>query len=599
MKNEPMNELVMIYNEHMDVSNRAIRKKRIIDDGFKIIGAKVGGAEPGDLNTHCGQRHSFASEEGSYIYLKLESHDSIKKFVKRWNSKHKVDIHIDGKYSYDQFTSELITQADNNRIAYLKIHAEDGFSSLYGQPLYIMVSVGNRKESKDLYIVTISKFKPEKLNLSFFSSKFTIAPEHDNKYLSFKQGEKRTVGIECLCLDFWKEEYDEIFLSLEYEIIITDKEGNIVFSNISNLLRYTYNYPVSLPEHLVVKDFITDISDYEIGKYKCAIYFMGKAQLEMDLVILENENFESCTSKENKQKNKNIDNNTASTAIKELENLIGLENIKKDIKTHLNYVQLMKAREMAGLKHSKRILNMIFSGAPGTGKTTVCRLLGTLLKDIGIISSGHVVETNREDLLGQYIGESEKRTKALIDRAKGGILFIDEAYSLMGRGDGDRDFGRNVIDTLMTYLSEPNNDLIVVLAGYSKEMSKLLNTNPGLASRFPIRYEFPNYSAKELLQIAKLYFETYDFNITEEACERMLHLFEEAVNIPNFGNGRYVKTLIENSIIPNMANRIAMSETSINDITTLSQIILDDVPEKNTLQTKQEEKRRIGFNINR
>lgn len=283
-----------------------------------------------------------------------------------------------------------------------------------------------------------------------------------------------------------------------------------------------------------------------------------------------------------------------SEAMAKLEALIGLDEVKRCIKTNLNYVLLMKAREKAGLPHGERILNMTFMGNPGTGKTTVCRLLGALLKEIGILSKGQVVETNREGLIGQYIGESEKRTKELIDEAKGGILFIDEAYALCTHSDNNRDFGRRVIDTLMPHLSEPNNDLIVVMAGYTEEMTTLLKSNPGLASRFPINFEFPDYTPEELMQIGKQYFATYKYQITAEAEAAIQRLFNSAVNIPNFGNGRYVKTLIENHIIPNMANRIALSN-AFDDTDALVRIEVADIPLDNTI--KREKRQTIGFNV--
>jgi stage V sporulation protein K len=592
------NQLELIYNEYAGITPKKSSKKNPTG-GFNIIGAKLDGADIGDFYAHCGLRHSFASVEGEYIYLKLRCEFGVKKFITLWNRKHNIGITGIGKTWFKPFISELITQKGEDQIAYIKIYAKDGLSSTYGQTMLISICIGGTNTYHGIYSITINEFAPEKLKLSFFKNAFTISPDHNESYLSFKHGETRTIGVSALCLDDWKENYDKNHSLLEYEMVVTDASGKVLYSGVSHLLKYTYDFEISEPEHLTVQNYISDVSHYEIGDYTCVIYFMGQPQLEMELVISEYEEIGWSTAKVGRKELKKMITMPSSEAMKKLENLIGLEHIKKDIKTHLNYVQLMRARENAGLKHSERILNMVFSGEPGTGKTTVCRLLGALLKDIGIISNGHLVEANRESLLGQYIGESEKRTKTLIEKAKGGILFIDEAYSLMSRDDGDRDFGRHVIDTLMTYLSEPDNDLIVVLAGYSNEMRKLLDSNPGLASRFPIWYEFPNYTPSELLQMAKLYFDTYDYNITEEVCERLLHLFEQAVNIPNFGNGRYVKTLIENTIIPNMANRIAEAEVCADDIVTLCQVKPTDVPEGNLIKTKTEKKRRIGFNIAR
>lgn len=597
-KKKSTNELKLIYNEYAENHTTEHIKKEPAGR-FKIVGARLAEADIVDFYGRCTPRHSFASTEGEYLYLKISCEPGVNRFAKLWDKNHNISTSTSNGPDCTPHLCELLTKEGENRIAYIKIRIQDEPSVIYGKTVYISVSVGTTEVYKDIYSITISEFTPEKLNLSFFKHAFTLSPEHNNCYTAFKQGETHTIGISALCHDVWKEDFYQYHSLLEYEMVITDESGKILESDINNLLKYTYNHEVLEPEHLTAQYYISDVSHYRIGTYVCTIYFMGRRQFEMEFAISENEEKGWPTARISQKELKTMIKKPSSEAMKKLEELIGLDQVKKDIKTHLNYVQLMKAREKAGLKHGKRILNMVFSGEAGTGKTTVCRLLGSLLKDIGILSSGHVVEANRESLLGQYIGETEKRTKAVIEKAMGGVLFIDEAYSLTSRNEDDKDFGRYVIDTLMTYLSEPDNDLIVVLAGYSKEMSKLLDCNPGLASRFPIRYEFPNYTPAELLQMAKLYFKTYDYEISEEVCEKMSHLFEQAVNVPNFGNGRYAKTLIENTIIPNMANRIADAGVSMDDVSALSRIIPADIPDENTFSTKSEERRKIGFNPTR
>ena len=379
---------------------------------------------------------------------------------------------------------------------------------------------------------------------------------------------------------------------MEYEIVLTDENDTIIHRKIKKFEIFTADGQEDR-NYITFSALFQDSDQLKKGTYTCTITFMGKKQIEADLVIGGEDEVGRITSKISRSEIKNITKEVMSDAMTQLDSLIGLEDVKRSIKTNSNYMLLMKAREKMGLPHGERILNMVFMGNPGTGKTMVCRLMGSLLKEIGILSKGHVVEVNRECLIGQYIGDSEKRTKSFIEQAKGGILFIDEAYSLVTREDHDRDFGRRVLDTLMTHLSEPSNDLLVVMAGYTNDMKFLMNSNPGLASRFPIRFEFPDYTPEELMQICQLYFDRYHYQITDDAKSALLNILMNVVSIPNYGNGRYVKTLIENQIIPNMANRIA-SDNAFADPIALIRIEKADIPLNTSIK---EPYRKIGFNV--
>ena len=266
-------------------------------------------------------------------------------------------------------------------------------------------------------------------------------------------------------------------------------------------------------------------------------------------------------------------------AVDALQHLVGLREVKKAIMRNSYYMKLMNVREKYGLRVPKRILHTVMAGNPGTGKTTVARILGDIYRDMGILSKGHLVEVNREMLVDNVIGGTERRTKEYIECAKGGVLFIDEAYNLTPADKSDRDFGRQVIDTLMPVLSEPG-DMMVIFAGYSEEMAKLFETNPGLASRFPVWYEFEDYTLDELMEIAKFYFSHHGFIPTEEALVKMKRVFREAMSYRNFGNGRFVKTFIENTVLVNMAERVSgMLDTQLPDSRVLSEIQVEDISE--------------------
>ena len=181
----------------------------------------------------------------------------------------------------------------------------------------------------------------------------------------------------------------------------------------------------------------------------------------------------------------NRNNHELNDALNDLNELVGLKNVKLLIKQLEAYIYLEQMRKEKGLKYEPLTLHMIFKGNPGTGKTTVARLLGRILKGIGILSKGHVVEVERADLVGEYIGHTAQKVRENVKRASGGILFIDEAYSL-ARG-GEKDFGKEAIDTLVKAMEDHKSEFILILAGYRDEMEFFLNTNPGLKSRFSLQ----------------------------------------------------------------------------------------------------------------
>jgi stage V sporulation protein K len=201
------------------------------------------------------------------------------------------------------------------------------------------------------------------------------------------------------------------------------------------------------------------------------------------------------------------------------------------------------------MKERKQALNMIFKVNPGTGKTTVARLIGKLFLKMNVLSKGHLIEAERADLVGEYIGHTAQKTRDLIKKAQGGILFIDEAYSL-GRG-GEKDFGKEAIDTLVKHMEDKQHEFILILAGYSREMDYFLTLNPGLHSRFPLVIDFPNYTIDQLMEISSRMLDEREYSLSHEAEKKLKdHLiWVKSVLSPNsFSNGRYVRNIIEKSI---------------------------------------------------
>ncbi|MCY0907490.1 MAG: AAA family ATPase, partial [Sulfobacillus thermotolerans] len=177
--------------------------------------------------------------------------------------------------------------------------------------------------------------------------------------------------------------------------------------------------------------------------------------------------------------------------LRELDDLVGLHDVKKMVHEIRAYVEVQQRRVEVGLASEPQALHMVFSGAPGTGKTTVARILGRLFQALEVLSKGHMLEVERADLVGEYIGHTAQKTRDVVKRALGGVLFVDEAYSL-ARG-GEKDFGKEAIDTLVKAMEDHRGEFVLILAGYSEEMAWFLSMNPGLLSRFPLHLHFPDY----------------------------------------------------------------------------------------------------------
>ena len=248
----------------------------------------------------------------------------------------------------------------------------------------------------------------------------------------------------------------------------------------------------------------------------------------------------------------------------QLDSLVGLDDVKKDIKNLMNLVKVRRLRKENGLPIPPMSLHMVFMGNPGTGKTTVARIISGLYAAIGVLEKGQLIEVDRSGLVAGYVGQTALKTQEVIKSALGGVLFIDEAYSLASGGEND--FGREAIETILKAMEDHRDELIVVVAGYDGPMENFINSNPGLQSRFNKYFYFPDYNGEQLLHIFKGQCKKNGYALTEEAEAEAKAMFEELYENrgENFGNGRDVRNVFEDTVV-RQSNRVAALDAPTKD----------------------------------
>ena len=274
--------------------------------------------------------------------------------------------------------------------------------------------------------------------------------------------------------------------------------------------------------------------------------------------------------------------------MEDLNELIGLTGIKHDVRELYDFTKIQKLRKDAGMKTVTVSMHLVFTGNPGTGKTTVARILARLYKQIGVLSTGQLVECDRSGLVAGYVGQTAVKTQKKIEEAMGGVLFIDEAYSLARSADQGTDFGQEAIDTILKAMEDHRDEFVVIVAGYTKPMETFIHSNPGLQSRFNKFIEFPDYTVDELLAIFDLNCRKYEYVPDPEAREQVktLLMLRKAQMPENFANAREVRNLFE-TIITNQARRIAVLEHPTKE--EMQRITLEDLRDEENSSGKSRE----------
>ncbi|MBQ4073672.1 MAG: AAA family ATPase [Clostridia bacterium] len=246
---------------------------------------------------------------------------------------------------------------------------------------------------------------------------------------------------------------------------------------------------------------------------------------------------------------------------KELQGYIGLSAVKEEVDRLINWIEIVKLRKSHDLPAPDLSLHMVFSGNPGTGKTMIARLMARIYKSLGVLSNGHLIEVDRSGLVAGYVGQTAIKTQEVIEKAKGGVLFIDEAYALTNRGG--QDYGQEAVDTLLKAMEDYRDDLVVIVAGYIELMEEFIHSNPGLESRFNRFLHFPDYTIEEMVAIFRMRCESVGYTLDEGAVKPLEEiLIRESRNVKGFGNARGVRNLFEKAIAF-QADRLAKGDEPI------------------------------------
>lgn len=425
-------------------------------------------------------------------------------------------------------------------------------------------------------------------SVKFYEGPFDNVQDHDRKYFEqFSFQDSRYIWAEIVAtnkvkgINFWNCEFIFNFLT----------ESNLLKGSVAKLM-FVYEQD---DEFTITVGWGADKpGSWLKGKYYLDILFLDKLIVQKDFHIGNDfveylvEDQRTLPEPKPMPTFKESSKSQIDETLSELDDLVGLTSVKERIKEYANYLEFIAIRKDKGLAEEDQInLNCVFKGNPGTGKTTIARKLGKIYKQLGLLSKGHVHEVDRSDLVAEFIGQTAPKTKAAIKKAQGGILFIDEAYSLARKDDDNKDFGKEAIEILLKELSD-GKDIAIIAAGYPDEMDTFVESNPGLKSRFRMIYDFTDYTPQELLEIADNHSKKKGISFETEAKDMLYKKVVEAYRSRDkfFGNARLIVSLIEESKL-NLGIRVMNAENPAElSIEELSMVQVEDI-EKLSIDNNQ------------
>ena len=566
-------------------------KNEALGGNYKLVGLKTFGSRENLHKDEKKYRKVFDASESSYIYCELSFYNKLFD-EKEWKTEAKLICKdASTRKQICELKKEITIAVDKNII-----HFREGWGTpdpgwwkkgVYKWEAYIADQfVGDYT----FYVTDRGPVTAENnpyfdiTALKMFESPRNGTPITEREYLAcFPSPSTRYVNIEMTLNSKMTDEQDN---PLELHFNFYNDSGQL-----KAVMRYFRNFTDKREQIILDTGYGSDNPGfwYE-DDYSLEVIFMDQLiavvpfSVGSEKVLLGVDGQQYSTTSNRAQSSSTIQEVkklTFEEAKQELEDLIGLNAVKTQINELATYMQFLKIREKKGFTDSdKRSLHTVFMGNPGTGKTTVARMLGKIYHSLDLLTHGRVLEVGRADLVGEFIGQTAPKVQKVLEQAKGGILFIDEAYSLTDRGDDKKDFGKEVIEVLLKELSDRKGDLCIVFAGYPEEMQSFLNANPGLASRLSNVINFPDYSPDELMAIAEYTASKRDVKIAGDASILIKNKVVEAYRNRDrrFGNARYVNGIVEEAK-QNMALRLMKEYDNLEELDkeVLSTIAHEDV----------------------